>query len=80
MKKVNAELSSYEQLVYARAQELQDGKSYIDYPDYTYRGNICGPTCVQVGKFSDEMVKLGFRPDIVYHRSHFEQNMMHSSF
>lgn len=78
MKKVNAELSSYEQLVYARAQELQDGKSYIDYPDYTYRGNLCGPTCVQVGKFSDEMVKLGFRPDIIYHRSHFEQNMMHN--
>ena len=79
MKKINAELSSYEELVYARAQEIQDGKSYIDYPSFTYRGNLYGPTCVPVGKFSDEMVKLGFRPDIVYHRTHFEQNMMNSA-
>lgn len=76
MTKINSELYSYESLVYARAMEIETKQPHIHWSSYTYNGKTYEVSSVQVGQFDEKFIKMGFRQDIIYHRDHFEQNMM----
>lgn len=76
MKKVNAELSSWYDLVYARKAEIDTRENYIEYPKYYYKYNDHTIDAVLVGNTPLVLKDLGFDSKIIYDLEHFKSHML----
>ena len=72
------ELDSYEELVMARAQEIETGESLIARPNFQFKYNQKQASSVFVGETPVLLQKLGFAPNLVYHTDHFMAHMQPS--
>ena len=76
MKKINAELSSWNDLVYARNAEINNNEDYIEYPTYNYKYNSHKINAVLVGNTPLLLKDLGFDSKIIYDLEHFKSHML----